>query len=256
MKELEAALGFRLLNRSTHGLALTEAGEGLFQHCLQMLERLDGYVIDRRNLESGPYGTLHVQAPAGFARAVLAPLTVKFSKSHPRVRVQLIVVPDDSTAAGDGVDVIVSGRKPGTPGLVGHDLGAVPHVICASPAYFKKAGRPKTPQDLRTHNCLVDPAAKSWPFRNASRPLLVDVSGSFASNNDAVLVRLALQDCGVIRVPLYAAKAALAEKRLEAILKTSALSPERMSAFVAKATRLPAKTADFIGFLEAALGPR
>src|SRR5215475_13179533 len=105
MKELEDALGFRLLNRSTHGLALTEAGEGLFQHCLQMLERLDGFVVDRRNLESGPYGTLHVQAPAGYARSVLAPLTVKFSKSHPQVRVQLIVVPDDSTAAGDGVDV-------------------------------------------------------------------------------------------------------------------------------------------------------
>jgi DNA-binding transcriptional LysR family regulator len=256
MKELEDALGFRLLNRSTHGLALTEAGEGLFQHCLQMLERLDGFVVDRRNLESGPYGTLHVQAPAGYARAVLALLTVKFSKSHPRVRVQLIVVPDDSTAAGDGVDVIVSGGKPATPGLVGHDLGVVPHVICASPAYFKTAGRPKTPQDLRTHNCLVDPAAKSWPFRNASRPLLVEVGGSLSSNSDAVLVRLALQDCGVIRVPLYAARAALKEKRLEAIFRTSTLSPERMSAFVAKATRLPAKTADFIGFLKTSLAPR
>src|ERR1700716_1509382 len=37
MKELEQTLGFRLINRSTHGLVLTDAGEGLFQHCLQML---------------------------------------------------------------------------------------------------------------------------------------------------------------------------------------------------------------------------
>jgi DNA-binding transcriptional LysR family regulator len=48
MKELEESLGFSLLNRSTHGLVLTEAGEGLFQQCLEMLARLDDYVTERR----------------------------------------------------------------------------------------------------------------------------------------------------------------------------------------------------------------
>src|ERR1041384_1211064 len=59
MKELEDDLGFRLINRSTHGLALTDAGEGLFQHCLQMLGGLDDYVIERRNLETGQIGRAH-----------------------------------------------------------------------------------------------------------------------------------------------------------------------------------------------------
>ena len=49
MKELEESLGFSLVNRSTHGLVLTDAGEGLFQHCLEMLEKLDDYVTERRN---------------------------------------------------------------------------------------------------------------------------------------------------------------------------------------------------------------
>ena len=44
MKELEDSLGFSLLNRSTHGLVLTDAGEGLFQQCLEMLAKLDTYV--------------------------------------------------------------------------------------------------------------------------------------------------------------------------------------------------------------------
>src|SRR5215468_3019786 len=124
MKELEDDLGFRLINRSTHGLALTDAGEGLFQHCLQMLGELDDYVIERRNLEAGPYGTLRVQVTNDFARAILAPLTAKFVDKHPRIRVQLAVVPDNFTSAEDGVDVIVSSRKPAVPGVVGHDLGA------------------------------------------------------------------------------------------------------------------------------------
>ena len=256
MKELETDLGFRLINRSTHGLALTDAGEGLFQHCLQMLGALDDYVIERRNLEAGPYGTLRVQATNDFARAILAPLTVKFVDKHPRIRVQLAVVPDNSASAEDGVDVIVSSRKPAVPGVVGHDLGAVRHVICGSPRYFQTFGRPRTPQDLRQHNCLVDPfgAAKAWPFRSPARPLLVEVKGSMASNSNAVLVELALQHCGIARVPFHSVKGDIAARRLEAILKASTLSPERMAAYVARSKRLPAKTANFIDFLKSALG--
>ena len=55
MKELEDALGFSLFNRSTHGIVLTDAGEGLFQNCLQMLAKLDDYVVETRNLQKGPY---------------------------------------------------------------------------------------------------------------------------------------------------------------------------------------------------------
>src|SRR4249920_2952182 len=64
MKELEESLGFSLLNRSTHGLVLTDAGEGLFQQCLEMLVRIDEYATERRNIETGPFGTLRIQAPS------------------------------------------------------------------------------------------------------------------------------------------------------------------------------------------------
>src|SRR5438105_131445 len=74
VKDLEEALGFTLLNRSTHGVVLTEAGEGLFQNCLQMLDQIDDYVIETRNLQTGPYGLLRVQTVGDYARAVLAPL--------------------------------------------------------------------------------------------------------------------------------------------------------------------------------------
>src|SRR5215831_905458 len=133
MKELEEALGFTLLNRSTHGLALTEAGEGLFQQCLGMLARLDDYVTERRNIETGPFGTLRVQATGDYARFILAPLVVKFVRKRPGVRVHLAVVPDHVLSTEDGFDIIVSPHKPSLPGVVGHDLGEIRHVICASP---------------------------------------------------------------------------------------------------------------------------
>jgi DNA-binding transcriptional LysR family regulator len=258
MKELEESLGFSLLNRSTHGIVLTDAGEGLFQQCLEMLAKLDGYVTERRNIETGPFGTLRVQATSDYARFILAPLTTKFVQKRPGVRVHLSVIPEHFVSAEDGFDVIVSSQKPSLPGVVAHDLGAIRHVICGSPAYFRKFGRPKTPQDLRAHNCLADlySGPKSWPFRNSSRPLLVEVKGSLSTNSNAVLIQMALNDSGIIRVPLHAVKTEIADKRLEVVFKNVSLSPERMCAYYARVKPLPAKTSDFIDFLETSLRRR
>ena len=96
MKELEDALGFSLFNRSTHGIMLTDAGEGLLQNSLQMLAKLDDYVVEARNLQKGPYGTLRIQSAGDYARDVLAPLLSKFMRLRPGLRVHLLVAPDSS----------------------------------------------------------------------------------------------------------------------------------------------------------------
>jgi DNA-binding transcriptional LysR family regulator len=255
MKELEEALGFSLLNRSTHGIVLTDAGEGLFQNCLEMLAKLDGYVVETRNLQTGPYGTLRIQAASDYARCVLAPLILEFAKRHPTLRVHLSVVTDDSPSSDEGFDVIIAMKKPAVPGLVDQDLGEVRHVVCASPSYLERFGRPKEPQDLRDHNCLANlySGPKDWPFQTESRPLLVEVKGTLSSNSSAVLIQMALQGYGIVRVPRYAVKAELANKSLKAIFEGVTLSPERVCAYFSKAKHLPAKTSDFVQFLRQSL---
>jgi len=252
MKELEAALGFSLFNRSTHGLMLTDAGEGLLQHCLQMLAKLDGYVVDTRNLQKGPYGTLRVLATSEYAEYMLTPLLPKFVKRCPGLRIHLSVATDSANVVDEGYDVFVTSKKPSLPGLIDSDLGRIRHVVCASPKYFQRFGRPKKPQDLREHSCLVNVPAtpKGWPFQNGSRQFTVDVKGALSSNSSAVLVQMAAQGQGIVRVPHYAAKAALANKTLQAIFEGTTLSPERLRAYFSKAKHLPAKTTDFIKFLQ------
>lgn len=253
MKELEAALGFSLLNRSTHGIVLTEAGEGLFHSCLQMLSTLDDYVVEARNLQKRPFGTLRVQAASDYARCVLAPVILEFVKRHPGVRIHLSIATDNSNSVEDGFDVIVASTKPSLPGLVDRDLGEIQHVVCASPEYFRRCGWPKSPQDLSGHNCLVNLSSspKGWPFKAAQRHFLVGVKGALSSNSDAVLIQMALDGYGIIRAPLYAVKAELANKTLEAVFEATTLSPERMRAYFSKAKHLPAKTIDFVQFLRA-----
>jgi DNA-binding transcriptional LysR family regulator len=258
IKELEEALGFSLMNRSTHGVVLTEAGEGLLQNCLQLLARLDDYVVEARNLQTGPFGTLRVQAPSDYAGRVLAPLVKKFVTGAPGLHVHLFAVEENSTSGEDGFDVIIAGKKPSPPGLTGRDLGEIRHVICGAPGYFRRCGRPSEPKDLRQHNCLTGQfsGAKEWPFKAGSRPFLVAVKGSLSSNSHAALAQMAVQGCGIIRVPRYAVQAELKSKALEPIFEGVALSPERLFAYFSKARLLPAKTTEFIQFLQATLAAR
>ena len=258
MKELEDALGFSLLTRSTHGIVLTDAGEELFQNCLAMLATLDDYVVKTRNLQTGPYGTLRVQAPGDYARCVLALLILEFAGRYPSLRVQLFAAPDSAASIDDGFDVIIAGTKPSMPGLVDCDLGAIEHVVCASPDYLTRVGRPKKPEDLREHNCLVNLAGapKDWPFQSASKSFLVAVKGTLSSNSADVLVQMALQGHGVVRVPRYAVCAELSDKSLEAMFEGATLSPERVCAYYSKAKHLPAKTIDFVNFLQSSIGAR
>lgn len=258
MKELEDALGFSLFNRSTHGIMLTDAGEGLFQNCLELLAKLDDYVVDTRNLQKGPYGTLRVQTTSEYAEHVLTPLLPEFVRRAPGLRIHLAVAADSANLAEEGYDVIVTSRKPLLPGLIDSDLGAIKHVICASPKYFKRFGRPRKPQDLREHSCLVNVTStpKGWPFQNGARQFLVEVRGALSSNSSAVLIQMALQGHGIIRVPHYAVKARLANKTLRPIFEGATHSPERARAYYSKAKNLPAKTTDFIRFLQDAVAGR
>jgi DNA-binding transcriptional LysR family regulator len=253
MKELEDALGFSLFDRSTHGLVLTDAGEGLFQNSLQMLAKLDGYVVETRNLQKGPYGTLRIQSTSDYAEHVLAGLLLRFAQRHPGLRIHLFVAPEGATFSEEGFDVIVTGKKPALPGLIERDLGSVRHVVCASPKYFERCGQPRKPQELREHNCLINLSApKGWPFRDGSRQFTVDVKGALAANSSAALVQMALQGDGLIRVPHDAVKARFADKTLQAIFEGVTASPERMRAYFSKARHLPAKTTEFIAFLQTA----
>jgi DNA-binding transcriptional LysR family regulator len=255
MKELEAALGFTLINRSTHGIVLTDAGEGLFQNCLQVLSKIDDYVVEARNLQKVPAGTLRVLTTSDYGRWVLAPLILEFARRYPNLRVHLFVVPDNTDSAEDGFDVIIASRKPSSPGLVDQDLGEIEHVICASPEYFRRFGRPREPQDLREHNCLANLSTgpKDWPFQSGSRHLFVGVKGMISCNSNDVLIRMALQGYGIVRAPRYAVRAELESKALEAIFEGMTLSPERICAYFSKAKHLPAKTIDFVRFLQASV---
>jgi DNA-binding transcriptional LysR family regulator len=249
MSDLEQALGFTLMNRSTHGVALTEAGDALLRSCAQIMTILDDYIVEMRNQQTGPYGVLRVQSISSYAEHVISPLISSFARRYPHLRVDIVTT--DRHALEDGCDIILSDRKPDTPGLVERRIGIIRHVLCAAPDYLRRHGTPRQPQDLRTHNCLVDSEAhaREWPFRLKGQDLYVPIKGSASSNNASILMQLAVDGVGIARLPHYTARGPLADGTLVAVLAEETRSVEAVCAYFSRTKHLPAKISDFVDFL-------
>lgn len=256
VQQLEKALSVSLLNRSTRGVALTEAGAAFYQRCQEALAALDDAVNQAQTLHAGA-GTLRVHVVSGFAQRELSVLMVRFMKDNPQIGVEMSTSTPAKSLVEAGADVVVSGKTLPDPGAVWRELGVVDYVTCASPDYLARHGTPAKPEDLKDHNCLLHTffTPREWPFRSGAREKLVRVNGSFKSNNSEVIVQLALGGLGVARLPSYVVREDIKAGRLVSLFDGQATSRQIMRVYYPSHDNLPEKTKIFLRFLEASYKP-
>jgi LysR family transcriptional regulator for bpeEF and oprC len=252
VKDLEEALGFRLLNRSTHGVVLTEAGQGLLESFVQGLAGLDQFVADARAKQKGPHGTLRIQTIGEHARMFVAPVIARMVSDGPGLRIHHQSTPDLLGAIDATADVIVSSAKPNLPGYAELELDRIDYVICASPDYFRRHGVPQEPRALKDHNCIgdINAQSKEWPFKVGGHNTTIEVRGNVLTNSHNMARSLALDGAGVIRIPRRLVEEDLAAGRLVAVLTDSAHAFESIYAYHSKAKDLPIKTVNFLSELK------
>lgn len=255
--DLEAKLGLTLLNRSTRGVALTDAGEKLFEQSAQALEDLHAAVSAARDLQGAPQGVLRLHVVTGYAQWVLAPLLPRFIERYPTLHVDVTTNTPALSLVKARADLVISGKTLPDPGVAYRDLGPVPYVVCATPEYFSRHGKPVHPEDLADHNCLIHTvfAPKAWPFTVGSKHVTVRVNGTLSSSSSEVLLQAALQNAGIVRLADYTVAADLAAGRLEAIFEGMTRTIHHMRAYFPAGRDLPAKTTAFLEFIQAELTP-
>jgi DNA-binding transcriptional LysR family regulator len=95
-------------------------------------------------------------------------------------------------------------------------------VVCASPAYLKKHGTPRTPQELAQHNCLTLPSGGfegRWPFEGPDGPFQVQVRGDYRSDSGDMLRSAALVGQGITYLPTFIVGDELATGELVPLLR-------------------------------------
>ena len=155
IRQLEARLGVRLLNRTTRSISLTEAGEAYLSRIGPALSDVQEAEEQLHALQGQPSGVLRINAARISKIMVLKPLLPGFLKTYPGVQIEL-------TNDEGYVDIVERGFDAGVRlgESVQKDMVAVPlggsltAAIVGSPDYFKQHPIPMHPSDLVRHNCV------------------------------------------------------------------------------------------------------
>lgn len=161
LAELEATLGVRLLHRSTRKLALTEAGEAVYQHCRAMLREATAAVDAVSHLHASPRGTIRVSCPATFSQSMVSRLLPDFMQRYPDIKVIFRVTNRVVDLFEDGLDVALRVRSAAPPSanLVVRPLWRTEQMLLAAPALLARHGTPALFSDLRRFRTLDTPSA-------------------------------------------------------------------------------------------------
>lgn len=218
---LEAALGVRLLHRTTRRLALTEEGRDYLAHCRQVLAAVDQAEAALGARRQRPTGRLALTAPVQFGRQHVAPVLHGFLAAHPAMQAELMLVDRVVDLLDEGLDLAIRIGEAPDSSLVVLPLGRTPRVVCASPAYLAEHGAPRHPRDLIGHRCIRFTGlgtGNDWGFVEGRQVLRVPVRGVYTSNQADAALGAAEAGLGIVRALGYQAVEALKAGRLQRLL--------------------------------------
>jgi len=204
IRQLEARLGVRLLNRTTRSVAPTAAGSRLHERIAPMMVEMDLAIAEAVAATGRTAGTLRINTLGMAAKRLIAPRLGRFHRAHPDVVLDIVI--------DEGLSDIVAGRFDA--GIrVGErlekDMTAVrltPDVkmlVVASPDYLARRGQPESPADLHRHACINWRFPGSgriyrWQFEKKGKKVEIDVKGPVISNHEDVVVDAAQQGLGLL----------------------------------------------------------
>jgi DNA-binding transcriptional LysR family regulator len=260
VKELEERLGVRLLNRTTRKVSLTETGRAYYERCTRLLADLEETEQAVSDMHAAPRGELRVNATPTFGILQLAPAMADFTTRFPAISVELMLSMRMVDLIEEGFDVAVRVEELPDSSLIARQLAPCRMVVCGSPSYFEKHGKPRTPADLTAHNCLTVAGTglsyyRAWHLTAADGTALnISPMGNLRTNSGAVQIVAAIAGHGLACLPTYLVGDALQSGRLVTVLDDYMGPPYTLRALYPHNRYLSAKVRAFVDFLAARFG--
>ena len=245
---LEDRLDTRLLHRTTRTVRLTDMGRIYYERSKDILDNLAALESDMADLQERPKGKVRITAPGFYAEHYVAPALIEFMAKYPEVTIEFDTRMQTVDLVAEGYDLAVRMTAPADSSLVARKVAPRRMIVCASPDYLARHGRPKEPDELRRHNCLSLPDIR-WRFAYPDSVRNVKIRGGFTSDNGRALVAAAARGIGVVRFPEYYVRDELYRGELEPILEQ--FEVQDAATWIAYADRhhLPTRVRFLVDFL-------
>jgi DNA-binding transcriptional LysR family regulator len=134
VRELEDALGVRLIERGARPFRLTEEGATLHVEAHAMLARIGDVAAGLATASGAPRGALRVSAPVLFAQRGLGRLAARFAINYPQVHLEVVVDDRFVDPLKEGFDVVIRANPAPSTELAGRCFLRDRLVVAASPS--------------------------------------------------------------------------------------------------------------------------
>lgn len=218
---LEKSLGTTLLHRTTHIVALTEAGQIYHARALSMIADLDDTLRVVSDLNLAPSGPLKLVSPVAFGRRFLAPLIAPFLQMYPGIQMDLRLTDNHNDMIVGGFDLDIHEGENHLENLVAYPICRNDSLLCASPGYLARNGHPANPAELSAHNCLIylhpdsDP---HWYFTRDEVKHSIFPKGNLQSDNSELLLEAVCGGLGIAEFEIWLVRDLLLSGQLHIVL--------------------------------------
>ena len=196
---LEVELGIQLLARTTRGAALTEAGVTFREHAARVCAEID--VARETILPAGELrGRLRIAAPLSLGPTHLAPVFAEIARRHPLLHVHASYSDRFVDIVGEGFDCAIRVGYLNDSNLIARRVGPVHGKLVASPDYIGEYGTPETPDELLTHQALMQ-GTETWQFMDGDKTVSIHPQGRFKADNGTALAAAAVAGLGIAWLP-------------------------------------------------------
>jgi DNA-binding transcriptional LysR family regulator len=238
--ELETRLKAEVFQRSSRRMTLTDAGRTYVEACRRIIEQVDDAERQVSGEYRSPRGDLVVTTPWGLGHTHLLPIAVEFLDAYPEIGLRLLLTDSVVDPVEENIDVAVRIGSLSESSMIASRIGSIRLVVCASPAYLAKRGRPQTPDQLRNHECIAINdvgSSNAWKFRRGRRARLVPIQSRLIVNTSEAAVLAATAGAGLTRVMSYKMDSAKRAGSLELVLE--AFEPEPLPVHIVYTPRNP-----------------
>jgi DNA-binding transcriptional LysR family regulator len=218
--------GLMLFKRNTRSVALTEAGASLYGSLASATAQIDDAFAALALFRDRPVGNLRLTVPRALGALVMKAVMPRFRSEFPEVTIDLSL--DDGA-----VDLVEQDYDAGIRlgQSVEQDMVAVRLTgdlswsVVGSPAYFARAGRPATPEDLLRHETMryrfhTSGALHKWRFVRDGEEIFVETAAAIVVNDTTLIADFARSGLGLAYMPDVEIEQDIASGRLERVLRS------------------------------------
>jgi DNA-binding transcriptional LysR family regulator len=252
IKQLEARLKVRLLQRTTRHVKPTPDGEAYYRRCISILAEIEE--AEEAFSDLRPRGLLKIDVHGAMARQLILPHLPEFMRRNPDLTLHIGEGDRYVDLVREGVDCVVRAGDLPESGMIVRRLGERPEATAASPAYLAERGAPNTPDDLDGHEMIGFVSSRTGAvlplefrqdgaLREVVLPARVTVTGA------DTMSALAQLGFGLIQAPRHRLEIDFAAGRLVEVLADYPPSSTPVSVLYPQNRQLSARVRVFIDWL-------